>query len=113
MSRPHNLIIAALSLVPSIVLVLMFLFEPLLYGMGWDRRLVSETGQLIRLVSAILVIVMIYYFASYTYRSGDPRLEGKKSLWITLLLLGNIFAVPAFWYLFFRHPGAAQTVSRS
>lgn len=32
-------------------------------------------------------------------KSSSPQLTGKKLLWITVLVLGNVLTVPVFWLL--------------
>lgn len=93
-----------LSLAPSIILMAMFLLEPFLYQSGLERALVSELGQLIRLICAAIILVMMAYFGRYVFISGDSRLDSNKVLWISILVLGNVFGVPLFWYLFIHHP---------
>lgn len=102
-----KVIVGTLSLAPLVGLILVAVLEPLLYGTGLDRKTVRESADVISLISGVLMVVMIVFFASYTHRSSDPRLKDKKSLWIWILILGNIFAIPVFWYLFFRSRDSA------
>ena len=85
---------------PSIALVLIVMFEPMLYGAGWDRVAVGAFSDSVRLMGALIVLAMMYYYARHTYLSDDARLQGKKGLWIWILVLGNVLAVPVFWYLY-------------
>ena len=100
MSHAKNMALGFISVAPSVVLILMLFFEPMLYQVGWKYALVSEVGASIRLVCGILVVVVMFCFSIYAYRSSDAKLQGKRALWITILVVGNVFAVPVFWYLF-------------
>lgn len=102
-SHVRSLLIAALSCGPTIILLFTVFFEPLIYQADIDRKTVAEVADIIRLITALLILIMIYYFIRYARRSHDPALEGKKSLWIFVLLLGNVFAVPLFWFFVFRN----------
>lgn len=95
--------LALLSLAPSIVLLALFLFEPFLYQLGIQRALVSELGQLIRLICAVIILAMMAFYGRHIFTSGDSRLDSNKGLWIAILIFGNVFGVPLFWYLFMRH----------
>lgn len=96
--------LAFLSLAPPIILIAMFLLEPFLNQAGIERSLVSELGQTIRLVCAAIILVMIFYYGRYIFTSGDSRVDSNKGLWIAVLVLGNVFGVPLFWYLLIHHP---------
>jgi hypothetical protein len=104
MSKASWFIVTALSLVPPLVFIVVALFEPWFYGLGWDKREVSDMAETIRVCAALLVIAMMVYFAAYLHAVDDPSIEGKKSLWTWILILGNILAVPVFWYVFIWRP---------
>jgi Na+-driven multidrug efflux pump len=95
-NKTSNLFLALISIVPSILLITISLFEPVLYNMGLDDHLISEVAQFIRLISGLMIIGMMLYFIYYVLTSDDNRISSKKGLWIAVLLIGNIFAVPFF-----------------
>lgn len=99
-----KMLLTIISLAPSIILFTLFLFEPLLYQFGMERALVSELGQLIRLICAAVILAMMFFYGRYVFTSGDSRLGSNKWLWIAILVLGNVFGVPLFWYHFIRIP---------
>jgi len=65
-----------------------------------DRNLAGEIGELVRITCALGIIGMMVYYISYIRSANDNRLESKRGLWASIILLGNVFAVPVFWYLF-------------
>ncbi|SRR5258708_5971179 len=112
MKNLSYVIVTVLSLVPPVVFLLAALFEPALYGFGWDRRQVAEIMDAISISSALLVVAMIVYFGIYLHRLDDPKVDReKKSLWTWILLLGNLFAVPVVWYVFIWRRRRAQGAS--
>lgn len=102
--------LAFFSLAPTIILLTLFLFEPFLYQVGIERSLLSEFGQLMRLICAVIILAMMVFYGRYVLTSGDSRLDTKKGLWIAILVLGNVFGVPLFWYLFMHHPSPRRPV---
>jgi hypothetical protein len=87
------------SIVPPVGLMLIVLVEPFLHA-NIDRNLAGEIGELVRVTCALGIIGMMMYYISYIRSSTDNRLQSKKGLWATIIVLGNVFAVPVFWYLF-------------
>lgn len=104
-----TLCLALLSTLPTVFLLLIVVFEPVLYGVGIDREIVADASDWIRGICFVLVVVMVYYYGRMVYRSEDPRFSSRRALWINLLILGNLFAIPIFWYLFMRqHKSGSQ-----
>jgi hypothetical protein len=60
-------------------------------------------------LAVILTIAAFIFFVSHIYRN-DRLSDQQKSLWTTIVLLGNVFAIPFYWWLYiWRGP----TVPRS
>lgn len=97
-NKTSNLFLALMSIAPPILLITTSLVEPILYNIGLDRYLISEIIQFIRLASGLMIIGMMLYFIYYVLTSDDNRISSKRGLWVAILLIGNIFAVPFFWY---------------
>src|SRR5687767_3166539 len=103
MRKTSRFIVTLFSVLPPFLL-LAALFEPWFYGLGWNRAQVADISDMIRIGAGVLVLVMILYFAIYLHRTDDPKVVEKKSLWTWVLILGNVFAVPVFWYVFIWRP---------
>lgn len=59
------------------------------------------------LVVFVLNFVLVAFFGWLLHKSSAvPR--AKKSLWASLLLVGNIMVLPVFWYLFLWHAPAGR-----
>jgi len=112
MNKMSKVILAIASLGPTCTLTALFILGPYLYGLGLERQVVADFVGLARLISVTLIFVMMIYFSRYVRRSTDLALSGKKSLWIAILWLGNVFAVPAFWYFFFVRQSNALGTGR-
>lgn len=95
-------LLALISTLPTVLLLLIVVLEPVLYGIGIDREIVADVSDWIRGICFVLVVVMVFYYGRMVYRSEDSRLSGRRGLWINVLILGNLFAIPIFWYLFIR-----------
>ena len=56
----------------------------------------------LRIGLAISGIIMMIGFIRYAIRfDAVPR---ERHLWVVVLLLGNIFALPFFWFWYIRQP---------
>lgn len=89
-----------LSFIPLTLLTLTALIQPTLMSSGVDRELVASAAEILRVTCGIVTLLTILIFIVYIYRSSDSRLETRKGLWTSLLLLGNVFAIPIFWFLY-------------
>jgi hypothetical protein len=66
-----------------------------------------ETASLLSLqaLTMALALVLIVMYLVMVYRSALVPDE-RRTFWAVVLLMGNVFALPVFWYFFFwRHVG--------
>jgi len=78
MNKTKYIVVMLLSLVPPLAFILLFVFEPLLYRVGFDRRIVAEMSDAVRIVSAVAVLAMVVYFVVHlrslsSGRTGSAR----------------------------------------
>lgn len=96
-----NKVIAFLSFAPIVTVVGMLIFQSHILNIGLDRtntlNFIDKANQL----SILITLLMVIFFIIYIYKSNSPSLKGKKALWISLLILGHIIAIPFFWYFQF------------
>ncbi len=60
------------------------------------------------LIALLLVALLMAFYLVYLFRTDRVRPD-KKALWAVVLFLGNLLAMPVFWYLYVwpRRTGAA------
>ena len=81
-------------------LVASAIIEPLVWPQGasfFDNAL---------LILGALGLLTIFGFVWYARRSSSVPPE-KRRLWVTLLIVGNVFVLPFFWFWYVREPQSA------
>ena len=91
MSRVIGMISA---LIPLGLFAVVFL-EPLL----WPRSTTTFTS--LRLILGVSGLLMVALFIHHVIRTDAVPTE-KRGLWVMILLVGNIFALPFFWFWYIR-----------
>jgi hypothetical protein len=92
-----RMLIGLLSIVIPLGFIAVAVTEPIIWPTG------REFFVWLRLVLGVSGIVMMIGFIRYTFRS-DAVPRDKRGLWVTVLLLGNIFALPFYWLWYVRRP---------
>jgi hypothetical protein len=69
---------------------------------GWFFILFVGELAIILLIFGLLVFYVIHLFRTTLVPSD------KKALWAVVLLLGNLFAMPVYWFLYIWRPLRAQ-----
>jgi hypothetical protein len=59
----------------------------------------AEPPLSLHLATVSLVLVLIAAYLAMLYRSTLVP-SGRRTFWALVLLLGNVFALPVFWYVF-------------
>lgn len=59
----------------------------------------------------VLVLALLVSFLVYLFRTEHVR-TGYKALWAVVLFLGNIVAMPVFWYVAVWRPTRAESSAR-
>ncbi|MDF2446994.1 MAG: hypothetical protein K0S46_2230 [Moraxellaceae bacterium] len=97
-----KIISAVFSIFPPVIMLTSFIIGAVAERFNWN---VSNVGMVIEgllPVSGLFMIFALVYYIYFIAISKDGRLVGKKALWISVLLFGNIFAIPVFWFFYFR-----------
>ena len=116
LSRPVALLVAGLTLAPwaYVVFFTTVLIPHLMSIAPQGGELPSSYRREFMLVFRIhfamvaLCLVLIGFYIWYLFKT-DRVPSDKKSLWAVVLFLGNLIAMPVFWYLYMwpREDGAA------
>jgi hypothetical protein len=88
-------VIGMISALISIGLFAVVLIEPLL----WPRS--TSTFISLRLILGISGLLMMAWFIHHVIRTNAVPPE-KRGLWVIILLVGNVFALPFFWFWYIR-----------
>ncbi len=86
MNRGISFFIFTLTIVPFILMYFWF-----------NEPLDDKFGMIVPI--NILWLGLLIGFCIYTYKSGRVP-KGKQHLWAALLVFGNFFAFPFFWYFY-------------
>ncbi|MEK6602136.1 MAG: hypothetical protein AABZ09_09670 [Candidatus Binatota bacterium] len=107
LSRPIQLLIGATSCLPFIYLVYFFL--TVFSSMGYQGRSPENFDFLFRLHlgTMLLIFVLLVFYLVYLFRT-DRVPSDKKALWAVVLFMGNMIAIPIFWYLYIWGKGKAK-----
>jgi hypothetical protein len=100
-STPTRLLVGALTLVP---------FCYFLYFAAWMSSLPNSFttspdifDRLFRIHMIATTATMLLIAASLVYLFRTRRVpQAKKALWAVVLVLGNMIALPVFWYVYVR-----------
>src|SRR5688572_12234577 len=89
------------SIFTPLTLVVLSMIEPAVWPRG---RLFFEYGYF---VAGIIGLATMFAFIWYARRSGAVPVE-KRGLWVAVLFLGNMFALPFFWFWYVRKPSVER-----
>lgn len=82
------------ALIPLGLFAIVFI-EPLIWPLG-TSPFVS-----LRLILGVSGLLTMAWFIHQVIRT-DAVPPGKRGLWVMILLVGNIFALPFFWFWYIR-----------
>lgn len=86
--------------VPLGLLAIVFI-EPVIWPRG------APLFVALRLAFGICGLIMMVGFIYRTLKSDSvPR--SKRGFWVAVLLLGNVFALPFFWFWYVRQPTTSR-----
>ena len=89
------------------LLIMIFTFLPFIYILFFisvfhsmhDSHMRSIL-MLLHFAYTIMMFCLMGFYISYIFKS--PRIDkDKKILWVVVIFIGNIIAMPIFWYLYF------------
>ena len=105
MSKTAKILLGIATLWPCAYMVLFFLFifSTMLFGPGG-----SETGMPVAFVAifalhllTMLIIMALTVFYMVNVFKNDRVEKDKKVLWAIVIFMGNVIAMPIYWYLYF------------
>lgn len=88
-------VIGMVSALIPLGLFTVVLIEPLLWP--WS----TSTFISLRFVLGISGLLMMAWFIHHVIRTNTVPPE-KRGIWVMILLVGNIFALPFFWFFYMR-----------
>lgn len=95
------------------ILYLFYFFAVIIYmifihgkGLGGNFQIHPALIIIPHLAMMLLIICLLIFYIIYLFKTERVP-NDKKTLWAVVLFLGNIFAMPFFWYLYiWRKPNA-------
>ena len=104
LSRPLKFLIGALTLCPVVYLV--FFFVIMIAGVFRARPRGPESMPIdfellfaLHLATMLLVFALIAFYITFLFKTQVVS-QDKKALWAVILFLGNMIAMPIFWWLY-------------
>jgi energy-coupling factor transporter transmembrane protein EcfT len=110
LGKPVKIIIGALTLWPILYMmgfvvffvVMFFTLPHMPKDSGMPAPFVIIFG--LHLFTILFSFLLVAFYIYYLFKT-DKIPQDKKALWAAVLFLGNIFAMPVFWYLYiWREP---------
>ena len=99
------------SVLPVIVFLVSFITLPILMGVASNPEELLEWNDLARITAFLIFTLTVLGYFFYIFKAEDSRLDGKKGLWVGMLLFANIFALPFFWYFYiYQKPAEIATM---
>lgn len=98
----HSFVLLS-SFAPLALFITTALFTPSMFiSASESAETILVVDGWIRIAAAALLVCGLCFDLWYVWRSQDPRLGDRRGVWSWLLILGNVFALPVFWFLFLR-----------
>jgi magnesium-transporting ATPase (P-type) len=105
-NRPVAILVALLTLAPWAYLV--FFFSHFMTGFPSFQNAAQPPEQFFRdfdtifrlhMIVIVLILALMAFYIVHLFRTD--RVPGdKKALWAVVLFLGNLLAMPVYWYLY-------------
>lgn len=119
--KPAKLLLGIVSLWPVVYLVAFTVFFSIQFFSVFSRQLSSpqpadtvatfhlfQTFFLLQLFSLLVIIALTALYIIDVFRN-DRVEQDRKVLWVVVLFMGGMVAMPAYWYLFvWREPERLQ-----
>lgn len=99
LSQPVKLIVGALTLLPFAYMV--YFFVSMVSAVGTESGGLDNFDLMFRLHlgTMLLIFALMIFYIVYLFRT--PRVpQDKKALWAVVLFMGNMIAMPVFWFLY-------------
>lgn len=117
MTKTSKILLAIATIWPFLytLLVFVFLFSFILF---MPRDGSSEEASfptlfiLLHLLTMLLIIGLTVFYMVDVFRN-DRVDKDKKVLWALVLFMGNVIAMPIYWYLYFWQGGEARQIVAS
>lgn len=99
LSQPVKLFLGALGLLPIIYMI--FFFVSIGSSVGSRNGAPDDFELLFRLhlATMALIFAQLIFYIIYLFRTQRVP-QGKKALWAVVLFMGNMIAIPIFWFLY-------------
>lgn len=106
LNQPKKIVLGILTVWP---IIYMFLFMVFMFGMAFlnmfDGKGEREAPILflvligLHFFTCLYTMVLIGFYVYYLFKTERVP-KDKKALWAVVIFLGNVFAMPIFWFLY-------------
>ena len=99
LSRPIQLLVGAATLLPIVYMV--YFFVAMSSSIATRHGGPDDFDLLFRLHlgTMLLIFALLIFYIVYLFRTTRVS-QDKKALWAVVLFMGNMFAMPVFWFLY-------------
>ena len=120
MSKPIKIALLLVSLWPFLYVILFFIFfiSTAFYigasdGKGADLPIGFAIIFCLHVLTMLLIMALTVFYMVNVFRN-DRVEKDKKVLWAVVLFMGNMIAMPIYWYLYiWKEPAVAPLPLRS
>ncbi|MFZ2491886.1 MAG: hypothetical protein WA208_10410 [Thermoanaerobaculia bacterium] len=102
LSTPVKILVALLTVLPSIYMALFFASFFVSVAAGPDRNPVFDHFELfmaIHLGVMVLMLALLAFYTVFLFKTDAVR-NDMKALWAVVLFFGAPVSMPIFWYLY-------------
>jgi hypothetical protein len=106
-SKPVAYFLAVLTVWPIVYFVLFMSFMVFTFASIGSRTEKAPTLDLFKfifplhLLTMLLMIALTAVYVVHAFRDDEVPSD-KRTLWVLVLFLGNMFAFPVYWWFYFR-----------
>ena len=114
MQKPAKILLGVATIAPIVLMILMLVVVFTTFSSApFGRRMNEDSFSslfgaifVLQIVAWLLMVGLTIFYIVNVFRN-DRVEKDKKALWAVVLFLGNILAMPVYWYLYiWREPQA-------
>lgn len=104
LNRPLALALALFTVAPAVYFVVFLAFlmprlASLSAGAPEDFLKQFDVAMRLHILNMFLVLALLVFYVVHLFHTVRVP-TSKKALWAVVLLLGNLFAMPVYWYFY-------------
>lgn len=114
MTRSRKLVLAALTAWPPLYMLLFFAWIAVTFATNDDGEASGPTFGVVfgfHIGTILLIFALTVVYVLHAFRSGVVP-QDQRLLWVIILFVGNMIAMPIYWWLYVWKEGDQETAER-